>query len=104
MACHDPAANYSIHLAGHAPMLNTVIALPQVQMPLQSTGLLSDDMQVVLQNHWLYDKQQLCCSLNMQAREAGMPDALCDAVADEELSQVVHHGRHLCRHLHIRNR
>ncbi len=65
MSYHDPAAYYSVRLAGHAPMLNTVVVVPQVQTPSQSTGLLSDDMQVGLY-HWLYDVRQICCSLNAQ--------------------------------------
>ena len=39
--------------------------------------------------------------LQKQVLEAGVQDALCD-VTDEELPKVDHHGRHLCRHLHIK--
>ena len=51
---HDPFANSSIHLAGQAPKFKSVVVVPQVQAPLQSTGLSSDDMQVML-HHRLYD-------------------------------------------------
>jgi hypothetical protein len=106
----DPAAYHRIHLARHAPVLDSVVVVLQVQAALQSTGLSSDGMQVVL-HHRIYDVQQIGCSLNaqvwgltQQVLEAGVQDTLRENVAYEQLSKEVHHGRHLCCHLHRKNR
>ena len=109
MSHHDPLANSSIHLTGQAPILNAVVVVLQVQTALQSTGLSSDGMQVVL-HHRLCDVQQIGCSfdtqvwgLTQQVLEAGVQNALCEHIADEQLSKEVHHGRHLYCHLHMKN-
>jgi len=65
MSYQYPAANWSIHLANHAPILNAVIVLAQVEASLQSIGLLRDDVLVVLYRR-LHNVQQIRCSLDTQ--------------------------------------
>ena len=66
MSYHYPAADLSIYLAGHAPVLDAVIVLPQIEASLQSGGLSLDTMQVVLYRR-LHNVQQIRCSLDSQS-------------------------------------